>query len=469
MKRHDMKRHEGRILIVEDVATLAGVYASYLAEEKCDVAIAGSAAATLRALDERVPDVMVLDVNLPDGNGLELLREVQSRDLPTAVIVITSQASVGLAVEAMKHGAIDFLTKPFNAERLRVTVRNALARRRLESQVATVQDELERDQFCGFVGQSMVMQSVYRILQNAAASRANVLVTGERGTGKRLCAQALHRLGRRHDRPFVAIDCAALRPDQLEVAIFGQFSRTATMDRQGGLLKANGGTIFLDEVCDLPADLQAKLRRFLQSGTVLRRGDPAAHRVDVRLICATSRDPRAEVAAGRFDEDLLYKIDVIPIALPPLRERDDDVLRLARYFMRRLASGEGKGFGDIAADAEAALLGYDWPGNVRELESVIRGIVALNTGDRIDAAMLPPALAAAAIVRPAEERASLPTPANDAEGIEPLELVMRRTVEDAIRKSGGSIPRAAAALQVTPASLYRRLQSWQSEETGESA
>ncbi|SJZ90530.1 regulatory protein, Fis family [Enhydrobacter aerosaccus] len=452
------------VLIVEDVAALAETYASYLANERCTVERAGSAAAARAAIDRRVPEVMLLDVMLPDGSGMDILRDVRTRDLPTDVVVMTSEGSVGLAVEAMKHGAIDFLTKPFSADRLRVTVRNALMRRRLESQIAAIQDEVEREEFCGFVGQSMTMQSVYRIMQNAAASTAPVLLKGERGTGKALCAHALHRMSRRRDRPYLALDCAALAPDRLEVELFGRWARAATMDREGALLKANGGTIFLDEVFALGPTAQARLLRYLHTGSLKRIDEHQLRRTDVRLICATERDPQAEIAAGRFSEELFYKLDILSIELPPLRERDDDVLRLASHFLPRLGMEERKRFTGFSPEAEAAMLAYDWPGNVQELQNVLRGLVILNEGGTVEASMLPPTLAVHA-PRPASSAGAdvEPLAPHEPAVIEPLERVMRRTIEEAIAKCSGNIPRAAVALQVTPASLYRRLQSWQAQ------
>ncbi len=457
----------GHVLIVEDVPALAETYAAFLRTDGCHVDIAGSGRQALAALAIRPPEVMVLDVNLPDVNGLAILREIRDRQLPTDVIVVTSQVSISLAVTAMQQGAFDYLTKPFTADRLRVTVRNALERRRLETQVAAVQDEVGRDQFCGFIGRSMAMQSIYRILTNAAASSAAVLVTGERGTGKRLCGQALHKLSRRRQKPFVEVDCAALSQDQLDAEIFGRWARVATADREGALLRANGGTLFLDEVCDLGLALQDKLLGFLQTGSVQRIDEDRPRPVDVRLVCATARDPRAEIAAGRFSEELLYRLEIIPVRMPPLRERDDDVLLLARHFLREVALEERKTFKEFSPEAEAALLAHDWPGNTRELRSVLRGIVVLNEGEWIEAGMLPdglrrPGSVGAGAARLHSNEPLLAQPHSD--GIEPLRNVVRRAVEEAIRKSGGNIPRAAAALEVTAASLYRHLQAWQAED-----
>jgi DNA-binding NtrC family response regulator len=421
-------------------------------------------------MSTRPPDVLVLDVNLPDMNGIDLLREVRSQGLPTEVVIVTVQASVRLAVESMREGAVDFLTKPFSADRLRVTVRNALERRRLQSQVAAVQEETGRDRFCGFIGHSMAMQSVYRILQNAAASKATVFVTGESGTGKELCADALHKLGRRREKPFVAINCAAIPRDLLESEIFGHAKGAftgATADRAGAALQANGGTLFLDEICEMDLSLQAKMLRFLQTGAIQRVGEDKPRTVDVRIVCATNRDPQAEVLAGRLREDLFYRLNVIPVELPPLRERDDDVLLIARHFLHQYAKEDGKKFTAFAPDVGAALAAHSWPGNVRELQNVLRNIVVLHQAEMVELSMLPRALqTAVAPTRPLPAAAAVGLPGGNGEtvALEPLDTIVRRTIEHAIVRCDGNIPKAAAALQVSPSTLYRRLQAWQADQ-----
>jgi two-component system repressor protein LuxO len=463
-----MLNARGRVLIVEDAPALAETYAEYLKTENCSVDILGTGKQALAAVTVLPPDVLVLDVNLPDMNGIDLLREIRSRSLPIEVVIVTGQASVRLAVESMKEGALDFLTKPFSADRLRVTVRNALERRKLESQVAAIQEETGRDRFCGFIGQSMAMQSIYRIVQNAAASKATVFVTGESGTGKELCADALHKLSRRREKPFVAINCAAIPRDLLESEVFGHAKGAftgATADRAGAALQANGGTLFLDEICEMDLGLQAKMLRFLQTGTVQRVGEDKPRVADVRIVCATNRDPQSEVAAGRFREDLFYRLNVIPVDLPPLRERDHDVLLIARHFLRQFAVEDGKKFTGFSPAVEAALLAYAWPGNVRELQNTVRNIVVLNEGTTVELDMLPRAFqlgvggAAGAAARP------IAMPAAESTTIlEPLDTVVRRTIERAIAQCDGNIPKAAAALQVSPSTIYRRIQAWQAEQ-----
>ncbi|RTL73192.1 MAG: sigma-54-dependent Fis family transcriptional regulator [Hyphomicrobiales bacterium] len=468
-----MASDKQNVLIIEDVESLLRMYVSFLARDELKVDTATTGTAALAALKSSVPDVVVLDINLPDVYGLDILRDIKRQQMPTEVVVITSNGSVNLAVSAMREGAFDFIVKPFTADRLRITVKNALERRSLKKVVETLQDEFGHNEFCGFVGRSPAMQAVYRIIQNAAASKATVFITGESGTGKEVCAEALHKLSNRAKGPFVALNCAAIPHDLIESELFGHVKGAftgATTDRQGAALRANGGTLFLDEIGELRIDFQAKLLRFIQSGEVQRVGEEKTRPVDVRIICATNRDPRAEVAAGRFREDLFYRLHVIPIELPALRARDDDVLLLATHFLSRYAAEDGKTFTGIDVDVEEAMLRHAWPGNVRELQNVIRQIVVLTTGPRVTSAMLPQEFhakgqldVAAAEACPAPvDPFALAGSGNTDLKIKPLEDVITAAVHSAIEQCQGSIPRAAAALKISPSTIYRRLQSKQS-------
>ena len=353
--------------------------------------------------------------------------------------------------------------KPFASERLRVTSRNALERRLLSEVVDTLRDEIGRDRFCGFIGQSPAMLAVYTILRNAAPSKATVFVTGESGTGKELCAEAIHKLSKRSTGPFVAINCAAIPRDLLVCEVFGNVKGAvtgATSDRQGAALQADGGTLFLDEIGEMDPSFQAKMLRFLQSGTVQRIGEDRTRKVDVRIVCATNRDPQAEVAAGRFREDLFYRLYVIPVEMPALRERDDDVLLLARHFLAQFAKEDDKIFQGFTTEAEEAMVRYRWPGNVRELQNTIRKIVVLGGGPEVGLDQLPPDIRSSAGHRAESSKtgssgAPTATPAD----IIPLENVIDQTIAAAIAGCEGSIPRAAAALKVSPSTIYRRLQS----------
>lgn len=464
-----------RVLIVEDDPVLADRFAIDLAGEITVLKNTGKDA--LAALSSgSLPEAVILDINLPDMNGLDILRHIRGQGMPCAVIVVTSQGSVNTAVEAMRAGADDFLVKPFTPDRLQVTLRNVLQTQRLTREVETLRDELAVDTgrggFHGFVGGSPVMRGVYRMIEAAASSKATVFITGESGTGKELCAQAIHSAGPRAKAPFVAINCAAIPKDLLESELFGHIKGAftgATSTREGAASRANGGTLFLDEIGELDLNLQSKLLRFLQTGQVQKVGSDTTEKVDLRVVCATNRDPLQEVEEGRFREDLYYRLYVVPIHLPPLRERPGDAIDLARALLPRLATEEGKAFQGLSPDAEAVIGDYAWPGNVRQLENVLRNAVVLNDGAHLDAAMLPPPLnrgagtgAPAAAPVPHAGTTPAPTPANatGSSGIRPLWQVEKETIERAIALCDGNIPKAAGLLEISPSTIYRKKTAW---------
>jgi len=476
------------ILLVEDTPSLARIYVEYLKKAGFAVETAETGAAALTLIETRQPRVVLLDLQLPDMNGMDILRRVREQDLPVAVVVITAHGSVNIAVEAMRSGAYDFLVKPFTAERLVVTVRNTLERTRLEQIVETYRDDLARDRFHGFIGASLGMQAVYRIIDSAASSKATVFITGESGTGKEVCAEAIHRSSPRFDGPFVALNCGAIPGELMESEMFGHVKGAftgAVADREGAASRADGGTLFLDEICELPLDLQTKLLRFIQTGTVQKVGGTTPQRVDIRIVCATNRDPLREVEAGRFREDLYYRLHVIPVHLPPLRERGSDVLRIAEHFLTEYAREEGRHFERYSPDAADRMATYHWPGNVRQLQNVVRNIVVLHDGEEVTPEMLPPPLAGgsgpgtrppqvAAVEAPAAAGhdgdgggaplngtpAAPPAPPSPSQ-VRPLWQVEKEAIEHAIRACGDNIPRAAALLGISPSTIYRKKQAWE--------
>ncbi|HEY0918938.1 sigma-54-dependent transcriptional regulator, partial [Devosia sp.] len=349
------------VLLVEDTPSLARVYTEYLKKEAYAVVPVETGAAAMEVLSDGAPRIVLLDLQLPDMHGMEVLKHVSDQGLPCAVVVITAHGSVNVAVEAMRYGAYDFLVKPFSAERLVVTVRNAMERLRLSQIVETYQKDLGRARYHGFIGSSLAMQATYRIIDSAASSKATVFITGESGTGKEVCAEAIHRQSPRRDKPFVAINCGAIPKDLMESEIFGHVKGSftgAVSDRQGAAARADGGTLFLDEICELAPDLQTKLLRFIQTGTFMPVGTSKVEKVDLRIVCATNRDPLREVEEGRFREDLYYRLHVIPIHLPALRERDDDVIEIAGHVLSEFAREEGKGFQRFSPEAERVLRLY---------------------------------------------------------------------------------------------------------------
>lgn len=478
---------KARVLIVEDDPLMAERYAFDLAAHTVDCVHSGQEAVT--ALERLTPDAVVLDVHLPDMNGLDILRRIRSAQMPVGVVVVTSQASVRLAVEALQAGATDFLVKPFTPERLQVTIANVVEKQRLSRQVEELTETLREERtntFYGFIGASAAMRGVYRIIEAAAPSKATVFITGESGTGKELCAEAIHRAGPRNGKPFVAVNCAAIPKDLMESELFGHVKGAftgATGTRDGAASRADGGTLFLDEIGEMDINLQGKLLRFLQTGMVQKVGADSAQKVDIRVVCATNRDPLREVEEGRFREDLYYRLHVIPIHLPPLRERDGDALEIADSLLAKLAGEEGKGFRRLERRAAAAIASYDWPGNVRQLENVLRSAVVLNDGPELTLEMLPPVLSAGA--RPpsaamlAEAAPDLPPRPLSADPIltgnrdqvatlvlgsaadlKPLWLIEKEAIEHAIDLCGGNIPKAAALLEISPSTIYRKKITW---------
>jgi two-component system repressor protein LuxO len=297
---------------------------------------------------------------------------------------------------------------------------------------------------------------VYRVLETAAQSKATVFITGESGTGKELAAEAVHRLSPRGAGSFVAINCAAIPRDLIESEIFGHVRGAftgAVADRIGAAQAADGGTLFLDELCEMDLSLQGKLLRFIQSGTFQPVGSTQVRRTDARFVCATNREPLEEVRAGRFREDLYYRLHVVPVRLPPLRERGDDVIAIGEAMLARSAAEEGKRFRGFSESAKAALLAHRWPGNVRELENAVRTAVVLHDGDWVEAAMLP--------LRAGTPAAAPVVAADAARSIRPLADIEREAIERAVELCEGNIPKAAAHLGISPSTLYRKRAAWQ--------
>ena len=326
------------------------------------------------------------------------------------------------------------------------------------------------------IGSSVPMQSVYRVIESAAASRATVFITGESGTGKELCAHAVHSESPRAKGPFVAINCAAIPRELMESEIFGHMKGAFTnagADRAGAAMRADGGTLFLDEICEMDLDLQAKILRLTQSGKFERVGASRTESVDIRIVCATNRDPWAEVQAGRFREDLFYRLHVLPLELPALRDRGDDILQLARFFLSTISGQEGAACESFAPDAIARLLSHSWPGNVRELENALHNAVVLNAAEKqLTAAMLPRRLGgsgdgAAIGVSPAPARPKTEDDAPtgrlsfDSEAdVVPMWAVERDAIEHALRLCDGNVPLAAARLQIGVSTIYRKKSEW---------
>lgn len=399
-------------------------------------------------------DAALVVVDLPDRGSLDLI----DRFVAAGVLVVATSGagSVSLAVEAMRRGAIDFVLKPYTPEALakRLAPRFAeIAERDVADAEPTAQQSSGFD-FGSFVGSSAAMRALYSEIERIAPSRAPVFVMGESGSGKELCAEAVHARSGRAQKPFVALNCGAIPRELMESEVFGHVRGAftgATEDRPGAVEAAQGGTLFLDEIGEMELALQAKLLRVLQTGEFRRVGEARARQADIRIVCATHRDPQAEVLAGRFRQDLYYRLHVLPIRLPALRERGQDVEALATSFLRRFAEEEGRAFSRFSREAMERLRAHDWPGNVRELQNVIRRAVVLGDGEEVTSEMLPAALGVFRVT---------PAAASDGGDIEPFWITERRVIERAITVFGGNTARAAAALELSPSTLYRKRERW---------
>lgn len=451
-----------RILIVEDVTSLAMTYCGYVRGYASEVEFVSDGLSAVRRIESYPPDVVLLDLNLPDMSGLDILRKIRKSALKTRVIVITADGSVERAVEAMREGAVDFLVKPFTAAQVHAALNHIKDRDDLAASVRRPVQAALKNEPGSIIGKSAAIRDVSKMIEAAAKSTATVFITGASGTGKEVCASALHANSDRADKPFVALNCAAIPRDLLESELFGHVKGAftgASSDRLGAALKANGGTLFLDEIGEMSLAFQAKILRFLETRTVQRVGEDTTRDCDVRIVCATNRDPHEEVAAGRFREDLFYRLHVLPINMPLLSERGNDIVLLAEHFLGDVSRNDGKTFLGFSDDAKAALLRYRWPGNIRELKNVIQRLVALNEGGLVELEHLPTELQTAASQNclsgrsDAVQRLQRPRQPSD---ILPLEGQINAAIEEAIAMFDGSIPKAAEALQVSPSTIYRR-------------
>ena len=384
-----------RVLVVDDEP---GVQESLrmLLKHECEVLTAASVDDALRLLKEAPPDLILLDLVMPGRSGFDLFAEIAQQEAPPPVVVLSGTKTIATAVEAMKRGAADYLTKPFEVEALRIKVRQLLSRRELEREVVQLRAQVAaQERLGGFLGRSVAMQEVFRTIRRVAATHVTVLIHGESGTGKELAARAIHELGPRSRGPFVAVNCAGIPDGLIESELFGH-ERGAFTDaverRIGRFEAASGGTLFLDEIGELAAPVQAKLLRVLQERHIERLGGSGSIPVDVRVLTATHRDLEQDVAAGRFRADLFYRIQVVPIELPALRQHRDDISLLAAHFLEKARAASGRGPARLAPAALAALERYAWPGNVRELENAIAHAVALADADVLGIDDLPRAL-----------------------------------------------------------------------------
>ncbi len=460
-----MGRH--RIVIVDDEKSMREFLEIMLGKEGYDAVGADSAALALDEIRERGADLVISDVRMPGMGGVDFLRALKEMDPEALVIMITAYASVETAIEAMKAGAHDYFIKPFNIDEVKLTIRKALELKKLARENRILKNELKtRLGFSKLVGTSTRMAEIYSLIMSVARTRANVFITGESGTGKELVARGIHEESDRKDRPFVAVNCGAIPENLLESEIFGHVKGAftgAVANREGLAGQADGGTLFLDEITELPLHLQVKLLRFIQERRFRPVGGPSDRTVDIRLIAASNRDVEAEVREGRFREDLFYRLNVIRISTPPLRERKEDIPHLARHFMEKYNKALGREVKGFSADAMRALMDYDYSGNVRELENIVERAVTLEEGAEIRVESLPAHVMAErpgieSLMPPREGQALVPENGMDLE--KTVEDFERAIIADALKKAGGVKKKAAGLLGLSFRSMRYKLDKY---------
>jgi DNA-binding NtrC family response regulator len=445
--------HRGRILIVDDESNARAALSEILREDGFATETAADGFKALGKLDEFAPDVILTDLKMPGLDGIAFMEKARAAAPGAVFVVMTAFGTISSAVDAMKKGAENYLLKPLDPETLGAVVDRAMEKARLVQEARRLRDRLrERNALSHIVSSDPKMHAVLELVAQVGPSKASVLVTGESGTGKELIAEAIHAASPRAKAPFVRLHCAALSESLLESELFGHergaftgaFSR-----REGRFKQADRGTLFLDEIGEVPAAVQVKLLRFLQERTFERVGGNETLRVDVRIIAATNRDLGAEIKKGAFREDLFYRLNVVAVELPALRDRRADVPALASFFLRRYASENGKTIETFADDALAALLEYRWPGNVRELENVVERAVVLCDGHRIEKKHLSPT------VVPAEDGEALPPiPGSTIADLE------RYAILKTLEACGGSTSKAATVLGVSPRKIQYKLHEY---------
>ncbi len=453
---------EVKILVVDDEPAQRELVCGFLKKQGYEVVSASSGEQALELFRRQPTELILTDQRMPNLSGLDLLKAARAINPETSVILMTAYGNIDTAVEAMKAGAADYLTKPLHLEELLQKIRRIAEQQRLFTEIRELREELkQRHRIDGIIGESGRMLEVISLVQRVAPSEATVLIRGESGTGKELIAKAIHYASPRAARPLVRVNCAALPENLLESELFGHEKGSftgAVAARKGRFELADGGTLFLDEIGDLPLHLQAKLLRVLQEREFERVGSSHPVRVDVRILSATHQDLEALVKAGRFRDDLYYRLNVVAVMLPPLRERRQDIAALIEHFLRLFAEKNGKTIDGFTNEARQALLRYDYPGNVRELENLIERAVVLNRGGVIGRGDLP------LMLDETEEQPDRQSHLSAAvEGLE------RRMIKDALARAGGIQTRAAEHLGITERALRYKLKKYglQGEEPGD--
>jgi two-component system, repressor protein LuxO len=454
-----------RLLVVDDDETTRLLLDTYLSDSGFSVDLAEDASQMRCFLKQNPYPVVFLDLQLPDADGLDLIPEIKRASSDCFIIIITAHGSIEKSVKAMKLGAHDFCTKPIELNRLNVSVNNAIEHYALKRKVSTF-EKTSRKKFCDIIGSSPEMQVIYHIIETVAPTNASVLITGESGCGKELVAKAIHQLSPRKNKELIDLNCAAIPKDLLESEMFGHERSAFTgANRQymGRCEQADQSTLFLDEIAEMDLNLQPKLLRFLQEQTFYRVGGKDKISVDVRVVSATNRNPMHAIKEAQLREDLYYRLNVVNIHIPPLREHKEDIKDLAEYFLHVYSRDNGKDFTTISAEAMRTMKSYQWPGNVRELENCIQQSVVLNTGETLEKSMLPDP------IRQVEVQDVISMEELSGEGDLPMSLPSRilpiseyekKAIEHALHLAQGNIGTAAEGLQLSPATLYRKIREF---------
>jgi DNA-binding NtrC family response regulator len=449
----DGQRQRGRILIVDDESNARAALSEILREDGYATETAADGFKALGKLDEFAPDIILTDLKMPGLDGIAFMEKARTAAPGTVFVVMTAFGTISSAVEAMKKGAENYLLKPLDPDALGAVVDRAMEKARLIQEARRLRERLrERNAFSHIVCADPKMQAVLELVAQVGPSRASVLLTGESGTGKELIAEAIHLASPRAKAPFVRLHCAALSESLLESELFGheRGAFTGAVGRREGRFKqADGGTLFLDEIAEVSATVQVKLLRFLQEKSFERVGGNETLKVDVRIIAATNRDLAAEIKRGTFREDLFYRLNVVTVELPPLRDRRGDIPALASFFLRRYAAENGKSLETFTDDALEALLEYGWPGNVRELENAVERAVVLCEAGQIEKKHLPPSL-----VPSAERGGPPPIPGSTIADLE------RYAILKTLEACGGSTSKAATVLGVSPRKIQYKLHEY---------
>ncbi len=446
-----------RILIIDDEEVLQDVLTDLLTQEGFETISAQTGEEGLEILEREEADLVLLDLMLPGIHGLEVLKRIRAEDPDQVVVVITAYSSIEGAIEAMREGAFHYIPKPFKNEEVLLNVRQGLKQRRLTAENRRLREELQqRYAFDNIIGKSKPMRKVFELIQLAAPAKSNILVLGESGTGKELVAKSIHHHSRRSGGPFVTVNSGSMPPDLLESNLFGHVKGAftgAVASKKGLFEMANGGSIFFDEIGNIPLDTQAKLLRVIQEREFMRLGGVDVLKADVRLIAATNADLEEAVRNNEFREDLFYRLNVITVGLPPLRQRPEDIPLLARAFLKTYAEENEKELVDIAPEAMELLLDHHWPGNVRELENAIERAVVLSRETVLGVDLLPPS-----VRQPSSAPApAMPLPTNGMSFKEAIGAYERQLIVKALQTSGGVQKKAAEILKVKPTTLHEMM------------